>query len=574
MMSSFLCRIEFDRLTDLLRARTIESDLPTAMVSDEEKKEGSTRTNEPGGSTLRGMAAAYSPTVKVRIQPSNVQSPGANSPAELAKQYMSSRYSREPQSSSLRSRLFFENKGEASNIAYDRKPGQPVVQERFEFGIENPGLPVNGYVTPGLRGRSAICRMSRSPYFKGPSSSGDMNMSSLSQRPQSLHAGGRQVLKRRAGDLENEHGSIGPIRRIRQKSNMMSSFRDARANCQGNLLTSRTSGSDFTEDNLSIQESPSSKRLLLGTSQSVRPLESHKDGDVKSGNMIPPIPPQSNKMAEKIFEQLNIIAPSPKEKQSGKQSIANNSSPNMSKQPVLQDNGPSSMGGPSGSLKFHDSDGANEPLDQELNGLKKGKQKLTDDGPSKVASPDKPTILEDSVSAAKSRKPGFKMAVLEDFSELDDDLEEPIPSKNSPSKIEVGRTKQKFDSSNRKEQKVEQKVGPNLLKENVVDSPVSERPIAPVSTTVLSSGLLSPNDLGRSDTAGASAENNTGFTFSHVPSGTPTGSTTSALPVASVKDNKQSGVSTSIFGLKQSSTSDLGTSTAADVKNKAELSQR
>jgi len=95
-----------------------------------------------------------------------VHSHGARSPAELAKQYMSSHYLREPPSSSLRSRLFLENKGEASNDAYDRRPGPPIVQAPIEFGNENPGLPVNGYVTSGLRGRSAIYRMSRSPYFK------------------------------------------------------------------------------------------------------------------------------------------------------------------------------------------------------------------------------------------------------------------------------------------------------------------------------------------------------------------------------------------------------------------------
>jgi hypothetical protein len=196
---------------------------------------------------------------------------------------------------------------------------------------------------------------------------------------------------------------------------MLSSFRDAHANPRGNLLASRTSGSDFAEDNSLNKESPSSKRLLLGAGQSVQ-AESHKDGgDVKSNDTIPP---QSNKMADKILEQLNIIAPSPKEKQSGKQSIVNNSSPSMSKEPVLQDNGPSRIGDPSSSVKFHDLDGANEPLDQELNGLKKGKQKLTNDGSSKVVSPDNPTILGNLVSAAKSRKPGFKMAVLEVWEEF------------------------------------------------------------------------------------------------------------------------------------------------------------
>jgi hypothetical protein len=71
MMSSFSFRVEFDRLTDLLRERTIEPDLPTPMVSLEEKNERSTRINELGGSTSHGMAADFSPTVKVRTQSSH-----------------------------------------------------------------------------------------------------------------------------------------------------------------------------------------------------------------------------------------------------------------------------------------------------------------------------------------------------------------------------------------------------------------------------------------------------------------------------------------------------------------------
>lgn len=78
---------------------------------------------------------------------------------------MSSRYSREPQSSILRSRLFLESKGEASYIANDRSSGPPIVQAPLEFRNEHPGLPVNGYVTSGSRGRSAISKMGRSPYF-------------------------------------------------------------------------------------------------------------------------------------------------------------------------------------------------------------------------------------------------------------------------------------------------------------------------------------------------------------------------------------------------------------------------
>lgn len=194
---------------------------------------------------------------------------------------------------------------------------------------------------------------------------------------------------------------------------MMSSFRDARANPRGNL-TSRTSGSDFTEDSTSIQEFPSSKRLLLGTSQSLSPLESQKNGgDGKSSGSITPIPAQSNKMAEKIFEQLNIIAPSPKEQQSVTGKASNSIS--ISKKPVSQDAGPSNMYNQSSSLKFQDLNGATGPLDTNLNGslLKKDKLNIIKDGSSKVAFSDRPTLLENSGSASTSRKPGFKMVVIE-----------------------------------------------------------------------------------------------------------------------------------------------------------------
>ncbi|KAF8659346.1 hypothetical protein HU200_058551 [Digitaria exilis] len=563
LMRKAFTKVEFDRLTDLLRARIVEPDPPTSIVSHKEKNEDGFRIDGIGGSSSHQMTADESPMVKVH-------SHGASSPAELAKQYMSSRYSREPPSSSLRSRLFLENKGEASNTAYDRS-GPPIVQTPIEFENENPGLPVNGYVTSGLRGRSAIYRMSRSPYFKGLSSS-DLNTSSMSQRAQSFHVGGRQVLKRRGGDLENEVGSIGPIRRIRQKTNMMPPFRDVRANPRGKLLTSRTSGSDFTEDSTSIQESPSSKRLLLGTSQSVKPAESHKNtGDGKSTDSVPPIPAQSNKMAEKIFEQLNIIAPSPKEKHS----VTGHASNSMSKKPALQHSGPSSMNDPSSSLKFQDLDGANGPPDPDLNGslLKKDKLNSVKDGSSKVALSDKPTIFGNSVSASTSRKPSFKMAVMEDLADLDDDLEVAIPSK-SPSKIEVETTEPKIDSI-RKDQKVgenifERKVESNLMNKNIAGSPVSEQPVASLSKTASSSGgLLLSNDRGKA-VPNSSVDNNSGFAFSSVPPGTRPATSVSATPLASVNDDKKTGASISIFGLKQPITSDLETST---VKNKSTLGQ-
>uniref|UniRef100_A0A0D9VZY6 Nuclear pore complex protein NUP1 n=1 Tax=Leersia perrieri TaxID=77586 RepID=A0A0D9VZY6_9ORYZ len=472
----------------------------------------------------------------------------ASSPAELAKQYMSSRYLKENQSSSLRSQLLLKNKAEASGIAYDRRSGGPFVQELNRFSNENSELPVNGYVTPGLRGRSAIYRMSRSPYFKGPSSSNDMNMSPYSSshtQAHSLVSGGRQVLKRRGADLDNELGSIGPIRRIRQKSNMMSTFRDARSSPQGNFVPNRTIGSDLTDGSSPVKDSPSSKRLLLGTGQSVQPAEARKKdeaGKISSDNVLV-ASPQSNKMAEKIFEQLNIIAPSPKEKQSLSQFAAGNASNTMSKQPIRPGNDLNGVSDPTSSQNFQPMDRNKRSLDPELNGSP-SKDTLRKDGSSKLlshsfknlGSKDIPVnVAPSSVPAATSGKPGFKMAVFEDLSEFDDDQEAPVPSKNLMGKTEVKTIDKKFDLKIK-----EQKVQPNILEQKVesnsaqkvVSSPVSEKPIAP--------------------------------------SGTLPESTLSQVPLTTNKDDKLISGSTSMFGFKQSSTLD---SEPTNVKTEARLGE-
>jgi len=69
LMRKTFTRVEFDRLTDFLRARTIEPDPPTSIVSREEKNEG-IRIDGIGGSTSHQMAAE-SPTVKVRTKPAH-----------------------------------------------------------------------------------------------------------------------------------------------------------------------------------------------------------------------------------------------------------------------------------------------------------------------------------------------------------------------------------------------------------------------------------------------------------------------------------------------------------------------
>lgn len=137
---------------------------------------------------------------------------------------------------------------------------------------------------------------------------------------------------------------------------------------------------------------------------------------------------------------------------------------------------------------------------------------------------------------------------------------------------------QKFDSKI-KEQNIqpnilEQKVESNLLKEKVVSCPVSEQPITSPLKDASSSGLLSSNDPEKKATPHVSADNNIGFTFRHVPPGARPETTVSTLPHASNKDNKLTSASPFMFGLSQSSTSDLETSTISGVKTKARVDER
>ena len=158
---------------------------------------------------------------------------------------------------------------------------------------------------------------------------------------------------------------------------------------------------------------------------------------------------------------------------------------------------------------------------------------------------------------------------------MDDDLEVvPIPSKSLSSKIEVKTTEQKSDST-RKEQKVEQKileqkVESNLMKKNMVDSPVSEQPVASLSKTVSSSGgLFSSNDPAKA-VPHTSVDNNAGFAFSNAPPGTRPATSVSVMPLASVNDDKQTGASNISVGLKQSIAPDLETPNV----NKSTFGQR
>lgn len=133
-----------------------------------------------------------------------------------------------------------------------------------------------------------------------------------------------QILKKGNSFLESDHGSFGPIRRIRQKSNLM---RPMKGICTPSRSLLPSSSTPIGMDNLSgftsIQKpfQYNAKGYGLG-SEDAKPC----DNGILGGN-DPHIPAQSFETAQKILQKLDKIVSSPKEKSSELKAISMDGSP-------------------------------------------------------------------------------------------------------------------------------------------------------------------------------------------------------------------------------------------------------
>ncbi|KAC9534228.1 hypothetical protein E3N88_45671 [Mikania micrantha] len=183
-------RSEIQRLTSLLHSRTSESPSDGSL-----EKHGDKRDNF--------HAAMSTPVVTSRVVAEEIASP-----AELAKYYMESR----PTSQAPRQ----------DSKLLPRTPMTPVVQKTAN-SLRNLE---NGFVTPRSRGRSAMYTMARTPYSRSPSTFSQQVVKSDYGHGAALTSSqgheGKMVLKRRSSVLDDDIGSGGPLRRIRQKANLLS----------------------------------------------------------------------------------------------------------------------------------------------------------------------------------------------------------------------------------------------------------------------------------------------------------------------------------------------------------------
>ncbi|KAF5794461.1 hypothetical protein HanXRQr2_Chr08g0328331 [Helianthus annuus] len=176
-------RSEIERLTSVLHSKTTES-----PSNDSLEKRGAKRDN-------------FHAAISTPIGTSGVLKEETASPAELAKHYMGSR-----QDSKL----------------LPRTPITAVAQKT----ANSLGNLENGFATPRSRGRSAMYTMARAPYSRSPLSFSQQGIKSDYGHDAALTSSqgheGKMALKRRSSVLDDDIGSGGPLRRIRQKANLLS----------------------------------------------------------------------------------------------------------------------------------------------------------------------------------------------------------------------------------------------------------------------------------------------------------------------------------------------------------------
>ncbi|WCJ19158.1 hypothetical protein M5689_001458 [Euphorbia peplus] len=424
---------EIDRLTSLLQSRTVDRPL----VSQEKNSE--VIPSQPVLSQDR-KEVQVTPVKDNRMERYDVATPIASSsvldedvatPAELAKAYMGSRPSKvSPPVLGLRSRGIGEDSVAQVNRPFPSK--SPVVPRSSVRGVSLE----NGFMTPRSRGRSAIYNMPRTPYSRlhltstlqgtesGIDGFGASSSSSQSMWENGRFSGSKQgALKRRSSVFDNDIGSVGPIRRIRQKSNLLPS---------SGMLSIR--GNDIASD--AAKHPSSSQKEALRSETLTENVDNRIHGSGTSS-----VPSKSSEMASKILQQMAVIVPS-RDKSPSKLS------PSMLRGPALRslDNVQSS--------KFLETIQDNNKLDVKHGGSLPHTQKSVFQKEDKVqgngtakplvayksasslngvdpaillnkSEPDfkstSPPGLKSVVQASPPKKRAFQMSAHEDFLELDDD---------------------------------------------------------------------------------------------------------------------------------------------------------
>ncbi|KAL6586259.1 hypothetical protein OROMI_001247 [Orobanche minor] len=437
-------RSEVVHLRELLQSRAVELSFGDVSQINEDNAldfarhqqfaSGHVEENRNGGN--RSSALMSTPIVNSKV----LEDDNA-SPAELAKAYMGTRPSKvSPSMLGIRSRLGREDLlGSLPSAS-----GSPIMA----LTKKTPGImaaPDNGFITPRFRGRSAIYNMARTPYskvhltssLKGSGSNGyaghSMSSSFLSESDEKL--GSRPVSsKRRSSVLDDEVGSIGSIRRIRQKSNLLASRLQP--------TTHEVGVGSHAKQKLQLIGEPSHK-----FSKDVGENENESVPSTSYGH----VPSKSNEVAAKILQHLEKMTP--KERSSESKLVARRDKSPLKLIPsMLSGQALRSMKDVDSSklmLELQDDhklgDRSNATLDEARDFSMQKQEKIEENGPKQSVPPlDKwsPVANIDSVVSSKASMPSssatdsisktgasqppqkkrtFRMSAKEDYFDQDDD---------------------------------------------------------------------------------------------------------------------------------------------------------
>ncbi|KAH1034944.1 hypothetical protein GLYMA_20G070600v4 [Glycine max] len=441
-------RSEIEHLTELMRSRTVGSSVveegtstevvPSDPILPREQKEEYPKTPDPENAIENQLVST--PYVTKAI--STVSVDDVASPAELAKAYMGSRPSKlSPSMLGLRSSPREDPFLLKNQHVAQKSPVKSIVPKATNLARVHE----NGFVTPRSHGRSAIYSMARTPYARvypgsmskgaGVAVEGDPSSSAQHVIDHDMLSGSKHgVLKRRSSVLDNDIGSFGPIRRIRHKSNLLST-KSLTLPYSGNALAIDRSGVGI--DAAQQPSSSMQKPNLLGEAKHRHTkLSAENVDDIMPRTSIPPLPSKSSEMASKILMQLDKLV-SPKEK-----------SPTKLSSSMLRGQALRSMETVDSS-KFLDNVWDNG-LDGTHGNLSAGAQKLkskideTESGQSKLVAPTDVLVPVDAYATAPKKqdisilksgdssgtksnshppqkKRAFHMSAPEDYLELDDD---------------------------------------------------------------------------------------------------------------------------------------------------------
>ncbi|XP_045816724.1 nuclear pore complex protein NUP1 isoform X3 [Trifolium pratense] len=453
-------RSEIDHLVELMHSRSVDTAareegkrtevVPLESVLPRNQKEEYPQTPALENGIENHVVSTPHSTFSISVE-------GVASPAQLGKAYMESRPSQvSPLMVGSRSPT-----GEDSILL----KGHHFVQKSPVMSIvpratNHARVSENGFLTPRSRGRSAIYNMAATPYprvypasrLKGAGIHVEDGPSSSTQHAldHGVLSGTKQGgLKRRSSVLGNDIGSLGPIRRIRHKANLLSS--------KGLTLTHSDSPLPITSSGVGIinaaqQSSLSMQKPILSgeVKHSHSKSSAENEDDTMPSSSFPPLPSKSSEMASKILQQLDKMV-SPKEKSSIlRMPNVNDKSPTKLSSSMLRGQALRSMETVDSS-KLLDSVQDNE-LDDTLRSLSASAQKLTSKR-SKMENGLKPVSLNNGLIPAvtgsdstvprnqvmsigksevssdpPSKKRAFCMSAHEDFLELDDDDDDACPN--------------------------------------------------------------------------------------------------------------------------------------------------